>query len=356
MRLKQLIFHWGEQLRLGHVLRDSRWRSSRLLILCYHGISLLDEHEWNPSLYVSSAFFRERMSILRDEGYTVLPLSEAVRHLRDGTLPKRAVAITFDDGTADFADVAVPILVEFGYPATVYLTTYYSDNQLPVFDTALSYVLWKGRDSGVDLAPLVSSSDTLPVSSEIERRQAWQRIVEFAVAGNYSAADKDALLRTVAAAVDVDYESMTSRRMFHIMSPSAVRQLPARLVDVQLHTHRHRTPRSRDDFIREIEDNRRRLRHLAGERKDYVHFCYPSGDYDGVFLPWLRDLDVSSATTCIPGIATRSDNPLLLPRFVDTMSQSQAVFRGWLSGLAALLPKRRKHQLDIARIRDKSAH
>ncbi|MDH3223056.1 MAG: hypothetical protein OEO23_05005, partial [Gemmatimonadota bacterium] len=31
----------------------SFWRRQRLAILCYHGISLDDEHHWDPALFVS---------------------------------------------------------------------------------------------------------------------------------------------------------------------------------------------------------------------------------------------------------------------------------------------------------------
>ena len=47
---------------------DSEWRRRRLLILCYHGVSLQDEHEWNPELFVTPAFLRRRFEILRDRG------------------------------------------------------------------------------------------------------------------------------------------------------------------------------------------------------------------------------------------------------------------------------------------------
>src|SRR4051812_31336533 len=126
-------------------IAESEWRRRRLLILCYHGVSLRDEHEWNGRLFVSPAFLRRRFEILRGAGYTVLPLPEAVAQLRRGTLPPRSVVLTFGDGLHDFFSAAVPLLEEFGYPATNYVSSYYCVNQRPVPDVALRYLLWSAR-------------------------------------------------------------------------------------------------------------------------------------------------------------------------------------------------------------------
>jgi peptidoglycan/xylan/chitin deacetylase (PgdA/CDA1 family) len=134
------------------------------------------------------------------------------------------------------------------------------------------------------------------------------------------------------------------------MTPDQVRALPPDLVDVQLHTHRHRTPREEQAFRRELRDNRAMIERLApGAEPPAVHFCYPSGDYDAAFLPWLRAEGVRSATTCVPGIASAADDPLLLPRFVDTEHQPLATFEAWVSGFASTVPMSREYRLDVAR-------
>ena len=68
-----------------------------------------------------------------------------------------------------------------------------------------------------------------------------------------------------------------------------------------------------------------------------VHFCYPSGDYERMFLPWLADQGVISATTCDPGLASVRSEPLLLPRFIDTTGQTALEFESWLTGVGAML-------------------
>jgi len=135
------------------------------------------------------------------------------------------------------------------------------------------------------------------------------------------------------------------------MRPHEIEHLAKEGVDFQLHTHRHRTPLDEGLFRKEIRDNRRRIQSMIGP-KSLNHFCYPSGLYELEFLPWLQAEGVISATTCDTGLATRGNNPLLLPRFVDTSRSTALEFEGWLSGAAALIPRRgnriRQHPVYVA--------
>ena len=95
-------------------------------ILMYHSISD-DPETGTPSYYRLSTppgLFREQMRFLRDNGYSVLSIPEVVENLGSETLnERRRVALTFDDGYSDFYSHAWPILKEFGYTATVFLST-----------------------------------------------------------------------------------------------------------------------------------------------------------------------------------------------------------------------------------------
>ena len=80
----------------------------------------------------------------------------------------------------------------------------------------------------------------------------------------------------------------------------------------------HRVPERRELFLREIADNRRALAECGLNPERLTHFCYPSGLYQSAFLPWLAEAGVVSAVTCVPGLASKRQHPLLLPRFIDT--------------------------------------
>lgn len=326
---------------LFELTASSGWRRQRLLILCYHGISLDDEHEWNGSLYLAPERLRERFELLRQGGYSVLSLEDGLHGLRHGTLPRRAVVLTFDDGTHDFFARAVPLLRDFGYPATVYVPTYYTRFQRPVFDPMVSYLGWKGRATRqCASAGLTTGGGPLAVGTPAERAATVARLHATALEQRLDAVAKDDLARRFAERLGVDYDALLARRILHLMTPDELGALPRDLVDVQLHTHRHRAPLDETLFVREIVDNRRELTDILGSPGSLSHFCYPSGEYEPEFLSWLRTTGVTSATTCDPGLAHRVHDPLLLPRFIDTMGQSPLSFEAWASGFAELLPRR----------------
>jgi len=346
---KTLLLHLFGSLGITRAVGDSRWRTARVLVLCYHGVSLRDEHVADPALYVSRTFLRDRFSRLAAGGYAVLGLAAALARLEAGTLPPRSVVLTFDDGTRDFAEVVVPLLEEYRFPATVYVTTYYCDHPLPVFDTALRYLIWRLRASRTDLRGIAGCDLPLPVTTEADRATAWRHIHDAVTAQAYPAEARQRVLRDVAARGTLDFEDFLTSGMYQQMTPAQIRALPEGLVDVQLHTHRHRTPRDRALFVREIEENRHSLSSYSAALSP-EHFCYPSGDYQAAFIGWLEELGVKSATTCVPGFVERGTHRLLLPRFLDTSLTPAIAFESWISGVAALLPRRAVHRFDASRL------
>jgi peptidoglycan/xylan/chitin deacetylase (PgdA/CDA1 family) len=314
---------------------NSDWRQQRLLILCYHGTSLADEHLWDPDLYIQPDRLRRRLTHLRNAGCSVLPLPSALQRLYNGTLPPRSVAITYDDGTYDFYQVALPVIREFSYPVTVYLTTYYSDHNQPVFNVMLRYLLWKAQGRALHFPEVVPEDTPLTEDSRPEVAAAFR---QFAAENALSGSQKDLLLERLAQALEINYPELRQRRLLQLMTPEEAREAARSGVDVQLHTHRHRLYDSRPEFQGEIEENRRRVESITGRPAN--HFCYPAGCHLPEFPQWLGEMGVLSATTTETGIATRSSNPFLLPRLIDTSKLSSAEFAAWVSGLAALLPRR----------------
>jgi peptidoglycan/xylan/chitin deacetylase (PgdA/CDA1 family) len=329
-----------------YLTQASDWRRQRLLILCYHGVSLADEHEWRPYLYIRPEQLDRRLEILRKGKYSVLPLGEAIERLYRNDLPRRSVALTFDDGTYDFHRQAYPRIKQAGFPVTVYLTTYYSEHQLPVFSLICSYMMWRARGQGaVDLREL-GVADPLDLGSPEQCGEAANRIVQWADGQDLTGEQKNQIAARLAQRLRIDYQEIVAQRILQLMNQQELTQLAEAGVDFQLHTHRHRMPLDEKLFRKEIRENRERIaQSTSGARR---HFCYPSGAWRPEFLDWLKAEDVISATTCDTGIATPQSNRLLLPRLVDTTGRTDLEFESWVNGVGQFLSSGKRARLAYA--------
>ena len=112
-------------------------RNGRLSILIFHRV-LAQVDPLFPE-EVDAARFDVICGWLR-RWFNVLPLDAAVRRLRDGSLPRRAAAITFDDGYADNHDIALPILKKHGLPSTFFIATGFLDGGCMWNDTVIEAI------------------------------------------------------------------------------------------------------------------------------------------------------------------------------------------------------------------------
>jgi len=89
-------------------------------VLMYHAVRAVPDGPLR-TLAVPPAVLRAQLGALRQAGYRLVGLTEAVDLAGDADPPPRLVALTFDDGYADFLSDAVPVLAELGARATLYV-------------------------------------------------------------------------------------------------------------------------------------------------------------------------------------------------------------------------------------------
>jgi peptidoglycan/xylan/chitin deacetylase (PgdA/CDA1 family) len=115
--LKQFVRHLLLALR---GILDPLFHFEEVSVLCYHSISHTD-----VSTAVSPEEFEKQLEMLRHHGYAFVSLTDVVAWMRGESasrrMPRKAVALTFDDGYADFETAVIPLLEKFNVPATIFL-------------------------------------------------------------------------------------------------------------------------------------------------------------------------------------------------------------------------------------------
>lgn len=115
-------------------IADRVFSLQEVSVLTYHSIS--DEAD---ALAISPRAFEEHLVFLHHIGYSFATIDEVVRWVkREGTLPVKTVAITFDDGYADNFTNAYPILLKHQVPATIFIVAEPKEGYFPKGTTMLS--------------------------------------------------------------------------------------------------------------------------------------------------------------------------------------------------------------------------
>ncbi len=100
-------------------LSDNSHPTARIPVLVYHN--------FNPttpgSMNLTPERFKEQMQWIKDNHFTVIPLSQLVSFLQGKThdLPVKPVVITADDGWESQYTYMVPIIREYHYPVTLFI-------------------------------------------------------------------------------------------------------------------------------------------------------------------------------------------------------------------------------------------
>lgn len=247
--------------------------------------------------------------------FQVLPLDEALRRLPTGQLPRRALAITFDDGYADNHDVALPILKRHGLSATFYVATGFLNGGRMWNDSVIEALRLSPQAQldlqGTPLAPLGVLELGEAGMDPARRRRAIDRVIA-AIKYRPLAERQDcvqALAERAGAALPLDL----------MMSSAQVRGLREQGMLVGAHTVSHPilATLTAAQARAEIGGSKDWLEGLLGE--SVRQFAYPNGKPGEDYLPEsvdiVRGLGFDAAVSTVWGAARVSSDLYQIPRF-----------------------------------------
>ncbi|CAN5811990.1 hypothetical protein BH11PSE12_BH11PSE12_21770 [soil metagenome] len=333
-KIKIIVLYCAKYLGLFKIAKIVTSRGLR--IICYHGFSLDDEHLFRPKLFMTRDLFARRLAKISKMGFSVISLDKAVQMITAKEHFSNSLVFTVDDGWQGVEDIAWPLLSQYHYDWTLYLTSYYAEKQTQVMNVAIQYLCWKTTKNEVTFPSLGKQFEKgRSLHTLSDRDILAKNLSDFGV-NLETAEDRQNFLRQIALSLDVDSSVMENKRLFYLTNMESIQKMHESGVDIQLHTHRHTLGGvNKNNLNLEIRENKDSIHRVLNHRLQ--HFCYPSGYYEKEHLAWLAENDVISATTCKPGL-NYSTTPLLeLRRFLDGENITDIEFEAELSGFSDFL-------------------
>lgn len=283
----------------------ARLSQGRLSILIYHRV-LEKADEIFPGT-VDAERFRWQMELVSSY-FNVLPLSKAVELMENNNLPQRALCITFDDGYADNAEVALPILKEFGLSATFFIAVGFLNGGRMWNDTVIETIRTiDSRD--IDLTDV--GLDVYDISSTIKKQETIESIIT-----SIKHAPQDKRQEFVEIIAEKAADQLPANLM---MSSEQVKMLHRSGMEIGGHTVTHPILSTLDSeqAMEEIKQGKVLLESIIGT--NIKLFAYPNGkpdiDYLEEHVEIVRRVGFDAAVSTESGVSDRFTDRFQLRRF-----------------------------------------
>jgi peptidoglycan/xylan/chitin deacetylase (PgdA/CDA1 family) len=274
-------------------------------VLIFHRV-LAEPDPLVPDLPDASWFQTQMQWVSR--WFNVLRLEEAAERLKLGSLPERALCITFDDGYADNHRIALGILQSLGLTATFFVATGFLNGGRMWNDTLIEAVRAVDGPT-LDLRPLGLGVHAIG-DAESKRRTIGSLI---GAIRHLPAATRSTVVERVA---ELSPKPLSDALM---MAETEVRALHGSGMTIGAHTVSHPIlSRLAPEAARaEIAEGKSTLEQIVGER--VVLFAYPNGkpglDYGPEHVAIVKELGFSAAVSTAWGVARTGCDVYQIPRF-----------------------------------------
>ena len=304
--------------------------SSQGLILMYHRISEDDIDPW--SLRVTPEHFGEHLEVLQQHTQP-LHLKQLAQAHREGNIPDRAVAITFDDGYANNFYQAKPLLEKYQIPATVFVTTNYLEQPREFWWDELEGILLQPRDLPPSLSLTIDEQqhhwelgEALKYSQseawENRNQQAWKSEPGSRLHFYYSVwqqlqplspAQRQPLLKQIKIWANQSSTLRPTHRPLTIAELSQIEE--GGIIELGAHTVSHPLLSEQSIAVQQEEIKQSKL-DLERLLKHPVHsFAYPFGAYRDETVPLVKEAGFDYACSTVETTVWQKSDRWQLPRF-----------------------------------------
>lgn len=240
--------------------------------------------------------------------FNVISFRQAVDGLARGTLPARALSISFDDGYADNHDVALPVLQKHGMNATFFVSSSFIDGGRMWNDTVIESIrgfageLLDLSDVGLGVFPLDGTRGRRVAIDSVLGQLKYRPLAERAT-----------LVEAVASSARVCLPDDL------MMSSEQIRALRGAGMIIGGHTSSHPilARLSEAEAFEEILAGKRRLEAILDEQIDF--FAYPNGkpgrDYLAPHAAMVERAGFVAAVSTATGVARSGCDLFQIPRF-----------------------------------------
>ena len=317
------------------------------IILSYHRVARPELDPWG--LRVSPENFAQQISVLRQFG-SPISLPDFASSYQNGTAPERAIVVTFDDGYLDNLTHALPLLKKYGVPATVFISTAYTDqdyfwwealehvflrsNRLPqslILQLNDGPMEWELGDASY-YETVQYERDCISCKWRGERGSRIRIYHEvYDVLWSLGHAQRLQLVNDIILWAGMDRRSFSDSRP---MNAEEIKTMGHQdIISIGAHSVNHLPLDEKPIHIQESEilGSRRVLEHVLN--RPVNTFAFPHGKFCDESVNILKTNEFLCACTTRESGVERSTDPLLLPRYSVsdwTIEQFREKLAGWM--------------------------
>ncbi len=295
----------------------------------------------HQSLEVSPTHLEQVILFFQQRGYQFYSLDQLYDALAAGTLQKKTVVFTFDDGYQDVYTYAYPVFQRYQVPFTIYVSTNFPDQTAILWWYMLETFVQENESIQFALQGRVHA---FPTQTLAEKEAAFAAIRTIIL----QQPDQLNLEETLQAVFGSQYASLRQRTQSMALSWEEIRELARDpLVTIGAHTINH-YPLSQlpsGTLETEVAGSKAQLENAIGQPVE--HFAYPFGKKTEASL---REFEAVKQAGFKTGTTTRIGNvfaqhkalPEALPRISINEVTQDAVLELQVSGLIPFVVNRGK--------------